>query len=70
MTHSDTNSITTSINPVPIAIVIDSVTSRNLPVIAPPSATPLQVLSLAEAAAEIARLANEAEDKTILAAIR
>ncbi len=68
MANSDTNSITTSINPAPMTIAMDSVTSRNLPVIATPITTPTQVPSLWEAAAEITRLANEAEDKTILTA--
>jgi hypothetical protein len=44
------------------------VTSRNLPAIVLPITIPIKMLSLLEAAAEIARLANEAEDKTILAA--
>lgn len=62
MTHSNINSTTTRINPIPAEIVMDSVTPRNLPAVAIP------LLSLAEAAAEIMRLANEAEDKTLLAA--
>lgn len=65
MTFSSTNTVKTSVNSIPLAIVADSVTSRNLPAVVPPST---KTLSLLEAATEITRLANEAEDKTLLAA--
>jgi hypothetical protein len=68
MTLSSTNTVKTSVNSVPFAIVADSVTSRNLPAVVPLSTTPIKLLSLLDAAAEITRLANEADDKTLLAA--
>ena len=68
MTLSNTSPIANPVHPIHAPIVMDSVTSRNLPNVAAPSFLPVRVLTLLEAAAEISQLANEAEDKTVLAA--
>ena len=68
MTLSSTSTVTPSIKSLSLTIMADSVTSRNLPTVVPSGTKPLKALSLLEAAAEITRLANEAEDKTLLAA--